>query len=288
MKGKLDKRDKKKVVEFCRIVCMKIKENKQTTSDLFDELYNNIIDEIICLINSGYNSCEATHIVLGKYQSPKRTVEELSESYRIRRILRPTQFFLSFTLLFISIILVFLFYFWNYYYIPKQAEKINNSIPVNEEFIRDGDIDEKFEGIVKNIVNQHKSIQGMWLALNQDPHSETPIDYTYVYPTSNSLVITDNEKIDNPLFNSFYNGAVISLPNSNNSIEIDIEQIQLSSNILYLGLIFFLFYWIIFTNWAIASISYTFKKQNQFVWLIICFNGIGYLMSINHIKKEIY
>lgn len=273
----------KKIDEYCNQVCLKIDEPISIKDEIYEELNTNIKEEVRQLINGGLNSDSATNIVLRKYGTPQALVNDLAEMYKVKKIINKPLLYISVISGVLGILFLTIFYLWNYKIIPHQAHQYTNYLPTQENNVING-FNEKTKKAINMGVDNNSSIQAAWVGFSNSA-GEFNDKYDYVYPNESAISPTDYKTIDNFWLKSSYYGLSKSLPNSKAEVNVQLIQFELSRNVQFIGAIFLLIYWALFSYWGIINIKYRFGVNKRGVILVLALNILGYYIFNKFLTK---
>lgn len=277
----IDENSTIKINSFCRKVCLKINEPKETKSEIYEELKSNIKEQVIQLVKSNITSDEATRIVLKRYHSPQHMVNELGSIYKTKKIINSKQLYSAILFFICSFVLIITFYFWNFTFLELQARQFYDLLPDTEEYTENG-VSPTTKEMIKFGVDNSLSVRSVLISI-VDGNNEFSGENHYFYSSEESKISSERES--NVFYNSFFFGLTKKLLNSDTIVEAEIEQIQLSYNSLYFAIFLFVCYWILFSFWAISNLNYKYQKNKiAAIILVLLFNIIGYIFFTN-VKK---
>lgn len=280
----IDNISKKRIDEYCTQVCLKIAEPISIKNEIYEELNTNINEEVRQLTNDGLNSESATNIVLRRYGTPQALVNDLAEMYKVKKILNKPLLYISIISGVLSILLLSVFYLWNYKIIPNQAHQYTNYLPNQESNVING-FNEKTKKAINIGVENNSSIQVAWVGYSNSAGKFNE-KYEYVYPNEYNLSPTDYKPIDNFWLKSSYYGLSKSLTNSKVEINAQLIQLELSRNVQIIGAISLVIYWALFTYWAIININYRFGVNQRAITLVLILNILGYYILNKFLAKK--
>ncbi|MCR8656080.1 permease prefix domain 1-containing protein [Paenibacillus endoradicis] len=284
-KPSLEANNQKLIHKYIDRLCNKMNESPQEVNEFREEMINNLMSSVKYWKSKGLGESEAVSKALNSFGEPQEIETELKTLYRIKKVFSGNILKSSIAMLFLGIIIVGWFLYWNelrHYDVADEAfEIVLQEVGTAENPISDTMIKE-----LEQYINKSTSVSGVVLRIQEDT-GIAPQDYPIQYKYPENLKLDKLNNIPNNEYIFTYivpSGTNILIPGTNKAISIDVGIHLFNDTTFMIGIILLFGYWILFAVWASMNVYYKGHGRALLVVLFLLLNVVGYALYLLGVK----
>lgn len=255
-----------------------LNENKDGLIDFKEEMKSNLISSITELVEQGQSEKDAYQIAIDRFGKVEQLEKELNSFYKIKKKFVKWILMLAICVGVLSIGIVTFVDVTNIGVISNATNNdIKNIILKNIGNKNDFVTDNMKKELISN-VNNNKFIRAIGVSIGNNNVDKLKQNYVFVYPLNTKYDDFGTIATKEGFFNrTFSHEEKFIIPNTDKTINIDINVTQIDYTLYNISYSLFLAYWVLFAVWA--SINIIYGRRNK-LWIIpICLtNLLGYLI----------
>ena len=265
-----------KVDKYIDKLAFNLNENKDELNDFKEEMKSNLISSITELIQQGKSEQDAYQIAIDRFGKVEHLEKELNSLYNIKKVFIKWLLLLAITIGIIGIGVLIFAEVINVGKINGVTSNDIKNIVLKNIGNEDNFITDNMKKELELKVNQSKNITALGITIGDQNVDKLKRNYIYVYPTNTTYDYYGNIATVKGFFNkSFSMGYKFKIPNTDKTMNIDINLTQINYVLYNVSYSLFLIYWVLFSVWA--SINIIYSRRNKLWIILVCLtNLLGY------------